>query len=222
MLTQSREVATEAQVAARRAQTDSPDFFALLPLPYAENALAPVISANTLRIHYGKHYKGYVDKLNKLVDRTGYADLTLEEVVTTTALEAEQSEIFNNAAQAWNHAFYWRSLSPNGGLPSAALRARIDSSFGDVQTLKQELGAAALTQFGSGWAWLVLDGSKLRVVKTGNAQTPLTTQMKPLLTIDVWEHAYYLDFQNRRADYVSGVLDKLINWQFVSENLGEQ
>jgi Fe-Mn family superoxide dismutase len=222
MLTQTREVATEAQVAARRAQTDSPAFFALLPLPYAVDALEPVISANTLRIHYGKHYKGYVDKLNKLVDRTGYADLTLEEVVTTTALEPEHSEIFNNAAQAWNHAFYWRSLSPEGGQPSAALRARIDSSFGDVQALKRELGTAALTQFGSGWAWLVLDGSKLRVVKTDNAQTPLTGQMKPLLTIDVWEHAYYLDFQNRRADYVSAVLDKLINWRFVSENLDAQ
>ncbi len=220
MQTLSTHFASDAKLARKEAPAATTGFFALLPLPYAENAFQPVISANALRIHYGKHYKGYVDKLNGLAAGTGFADLTLEEVVATTAEQPEHGEIFNNAAQAWNHAFYWRSLSPRGGEPSAALQARIDSSFGSVEALKTELGLAATAQFGSGWAWLVLDRTKLKVVKTDNAQTPLTGQMRPLFTIDVWEHAYYLDFQNRRADYVSAVLDKFINWEFISGNLG--
>ena len=222
MQTQSREVGAAAGVVPKRAQTATSVYFAASPLPYAEDALEPVISANTLRLHYHKHYKGYVDTLNKLVAGTPFADLSLEEVVLATAGKPEHAEIFDNAAQAWNHAFYWRSLNPKGGGPSAALKARIDSAFGDVETLKKELATAATTQFGSGWAWLVLDRAKLRVVKTGNADTPLTEQMRPLLTIDVWEHAYYLDFQNRRPEYVSGVLGKLINWEFVSENLASE
>lgn len=196
--------------------------FALSPLPYAEDALEPSISARTLRFHYGKHYKGYVDTLNQLVAGTPFAGMSLEQIVLSTASEPEHAAIFHNAAQAWNHAFYWRSLGPRGSVPSAALKARIDASFGDAEALKKELATAATTQFGSGWAWLVLEGAKLKVVKTDNAQTPLTEHMKPLLTIDVWEHAYYLDFQNRRADYVSGVLEKLINWQFASENFGAE
>ncbi len=194
----------------------------MLPaLPYADSALAPVISANTIGFHYGKHHKGYVDNLNKLAAGTKFAELTLEEIITATAGKADDAAIFNNAAQAWNHAFYWRSLMPKGGgEPPAALKLKIDAAFGNLDGCKKELAAAATTQFGSGWAWLALDGGKLKVVKTGNADSPLTKGMKPLLTIDVWEHAYYLDYQNRRADYVSAVLEKLINWEFAAANLG--
>lgn len=193
----------------------------LPPLPYAENALDPVISASTIGFHYGKHHKGYVDTLNKLVAGTELANLTLEALITETAGKADKVAIFNNAAQTWNHTFYWRSLRPKGGgEPAAALKQRIEASFGNLDTCKKELATAATTQFGSGWAWLVLDADKLKVVKTGNAETPLTTGVTPLLTIDVWEHAYYLDYQNRRADYVNAVLDKLINWGFATDNLG--
>jgi len=194
--------------------------YVLPPLPYAENALGPVISANTISFHYGKHHKGYVDNLNKLVAGTEFAGMPLEKIITETAGNKDRTAIFNNASQAWNHAFYWNSLAPNGGgEPPAALKARIEASFGTVDACKKELAAAATAQFGSGWAWLVLDGGMLKVVKTGNADSPLTLGMKPLLTIDVWEHAYYLDYQNRRADHVNAVLDKLINWSFASDNL---
>jgi Fe-Mn family superoxide dismutase len=220
MQTQSLEAGAAAGIAPQRAPAPAKVRFELAPLPYAENALAPVISANTLRIHHGKHHRGYVDQLNKLVAGTALADLSLQEVVLATAGNAGLAEVFHNAAQAWNHAFYWRSLTPKGSVASATLTARIDTAFGSAEALKHELAAAASTQFASGWAWLVLDAGKLKVVKTDNAQTPLTEHMKPLLTIDVWEHAYYLDYQNRRADYVSGVLDGLINWGFASENLG--
>jgi len=190
-------------------------------LPYANNALGPVISANTIDFHYGKHHKGYVDSLNKLVAGTEFAGLNLEKIITETTGKVDKTAIFNNAAQTWNHTFYWSSLKPNGGgeLP-AALKQKIEASFGTLDACKKELATAATTQFGSGWAWLVLDGDKLKVVKTGNADSPLTKGMKPLLTIDVWEHAYYLDYQNRRADYVNAVLDKLINWDFAAKNLG--
>jgi Fe-Mn family superoxide dismutase len=192
----------------------------LTPLPYADNALDPVISANTISFHYGKHHKGYVDNLNKLVVGTEFVDLPLEKIIAETAGKAEKSAIFNNAAQMWNHTFYWNSLSPKGGgEPPAALKIKIEDSFGTVDACKKELATAATTQFGSGWAWLVLDEDKLKVVKTGNADSPLTKGMKPLLTIDVWEHAYYLDYQNRRPDYVNAVLDKLINWSFAAGNL---
>lgn len=191
----------------------------LPPLPYADNALEPIISANTLGFHYGKHHKTYVDNLNKLVTATDLADLSLEEVITATAGKADKVGIFNNAAQIWNHTFYWNSLSPKGGgEPPAALKQKIEAAFGSVDACKKELATAATTQFGSGWAWLVKDGDKLQVVKTGNADLPLTKGMKPLLTIDVWEHAYYLDYQNRRPDYVNAVLDKLINWGFAADN----
>ena len=191
----------------------------LPPLPYADNALEPVISANTLGFHYGKHHKTYVDNLNKLVTGTDLADLSLEEVITATAGKADKVGIFNNAAQIWNHTFYWNSLSPKGGgEPPAALKQKIEAAFGSVDACKKELATAATTQFGSGWAWLVKDGDKLQVVKTGNAELPLTKGMKPLLTVDVWEHAYYLDYQNRRPDYVNAVLDKLINWGFAADN----
>ena len=193
----------------------------LPPLPYADNALDPVISASTISFHYGKHHKGYVDNLNKLVAGTEFAGMPLEKIITETAGKAEKAAIFNNAAQVWNHTFYWNSLNPNGGgeLP-AALKKNVETSFGTVDACKKELATAATTQFGSGWAWLVLDGDKLKVIKTSNADSPLTKGVKPLLTIDVWEHAYYLDYQNRRADYIDAVIDKLINWSFAADNLG--
>ena len=193
----------------------------LPPLPYADNALDPVISAHTLSFHYGKHHKAYVDNLNKLIAGTPLAELSLEQVIAEVAGKADKAGIFNNAAQIWNHTFYWNSLSPKGGgEPPSALKQKIEAAFGDVANCKKELATAATTQFGSGWAWLVLDGDKLKVVKTANAELPSTSGLKPLLTIDVWEHAYYLDFQNRRPDYVNAVLDKLINWGFAADNLG--
>ena len=192
----------------------------LPPLPYADNALDPVISANTIGFHYGKHHKGYLDNLNKLVAGTEFAELSLDKIIKETAGKADKTVIFNNAAQIWNHTFYWNSLSPNGGgEPPAVLKQKIEASFSTVDACKKELAAAAMSQFGSGWAWLVLDGDKLKVVKTANADSPLTKGTKPLLTIDVWEHAYYLDYQNRRADYPSAVLEKLINWNFAEDNL---
>jgi Fe-Mn family superoxide dismutase len=196
----------------------------LLPsLPYEQSALQPVISANTLSFHYGKHHKTYVDTLNKLVAGTQFSDMPLEQIIKATAGQADHTAIFNNAAQAWNHTFYWHSLKPKGGgEPPAVLERLMESSFGSVEACKKELAGAAMGQFGSGWAWLVLDGGKLEVVKTGNAHTPLTQAPKPLLTIDVWEHAYYLDYQNRRADYVNAVLDSLVNWGFAAENLGKK
>ena len=192
---------------------------ALPPLPYADNALEPVISAKTLGFHYGKHHKTYVDNLNKLVAGTELADKSLEEVITATAGQADKVGIFNNAAQVWNHTFYWNSLSPKGGgEPPSSLKQKIEASFGDLDAFKKEFANAAVTQFGSGWAWLVKDGDSLKIIKTSNADLPLTKGLKPLLTIDVWEHAYYLDYQNRRPDYVSAVLDKLINWRFAADN----
>ncbi|MBA4141587.1 MAG: superoxide dismutase [Nitrosospira sp.] len=191
----------------------------LPPLPYADNALDPVISANTLGFHYGKHHKTYVDNLNKLIEGTELAGLSLEEVIASSAGKADKVGVFNNAAQVWNHTFYWNSLTPNGGgEPPSALKQKIGASFGSVEACKKELATAATTQFGSGWAWLVKEGDKLQIIKTSNADLPLTKGMSPLLTIDIWEHAYYLDYQNRRADYVNAVLDKLINWGFAADN----
>ncbi len=188
-------------------------------LPYADNALDPVISANTIGFHYGKHHKGYVDNLNKLVAGTEFADLSLEKIITATVGKADKTAISNNAAQTWNHTFYWRSLKPKGGgEPPAGLKQKIEASFGTLDACKKELATAAMAQFGSGWVWLVLNGAKLKVVKTGNADEPMTAGLKPLLNIDVLEHANYLDYQNRRADYVNAVLDKLINWEFALQN----
>ncbi|BDD87871.1 superoxide dismutase [Desulfofustis limnaeus] len=193
----------------------------LSSLPFPEHALAPVISADTVGFHYGKHHRGYVDNLNKLVAGTGLADLPLLKIIKETAGKANSTTIFNNAAQIWNHTFYWNSLhADGGGDPPTQLKEKIESSFGTLESCKKELAAAAMAQFGSGWAWLVLDGGTIKVVKTANAETPIINRLKPLLTIDVWEHAYYLDYQNRRLDYVTAVLDKLINWTFAAENLG--
>ena len=193
----------------------------LPPLPYAENALDPVISARTLGVHYGKHHKTYVDNLNKLITDTELAGLPLQEIISTTNGQANKAGIFNNAAQVWNHTFYWNSLSQKGGgEPPLILKQKIENSFGDLNSCKKELAAAAMTQFGSGWAWLVMNGGKLEVAKSTNAESPLCKGIKPLLVIDVWEHAYYLDYENRRVDYVNAVIEKLINWGFAEDNLG--
>lgn len=194
---------------------------ALPPLPYAENALEPVITARTIGFHYGKHHKAYVDNLNNVVMETEFAGLSLEKIIAGTLERPENATIYNNAAQVWNHSFYWKSMRPKGGgEPPAALKEKMERSFGSVDACRKELATAGVSQFGSGWVWLVVDGDKLKVVKTANADIPLTTGMRPLLTFDVWEHAYYLDYQNRRADYVNAVLDKLINWEFALQNLG--
>ncbi len=198
----------------------SADPIVLPGLPYAENALQPVISANTLSFHYGKHHRAYVDNLNQLIVGTAYADMSLETIVGATAGKADRVGIFNNAAQTWNHTFYWKSLRPKGGgEPPAALKRKMESSFGSVEACKKQLAKVAIAEFASGWTWLVQDGENLRIVKTANADTPLTQGLKSLLTIDVWEHAYYLDYQNRRADYVNALIDKLANWDFAAENL---
>lgn len=196
-----------------------PPFTGLPPLPYAANALEPVITSRTVAFHYGKHHKGYADNLAKLIAGTEYAKLPLEKIIISTAGLPDRTAIFNNAAQLWNHTFYWQSLKQKGGgEPPAALRQKIEASFGTVEACKKELANAAVSQFGSGWAWLVLDGGRIRAINTCNADVPFTKGMKPLLTIDVWEHAYYLDYQNRRADYVNALIDKLINWEFALRN----
>lgn len=192
----------------------------LPPLPYSIDALDPVLSANTLGYHHGKHHKGYVDNLNRLLAGTELAGQALENVILRSAGQPAQAAVFNNAAQVWNHNFYWQSLRPRGGgEPPAELALRLDEAFGSVAACKKELAAAAMAQFGSGWAWLVADGERLRVLRTSNAELPLTQGLRPLLTVDVWEHAYYIDYQNRRADYANAVLDRLINWEFALENL---
>ena len=194
--------------------------FSLPPLPYADNALDPLISSQTLGFHHGKHHQTYVNNLNKAVAGTPLAEMTLEKIIAATAGVADRSAVYNNAAQHWNHSFYWQSLrAQGGGVPPLLLRQKIEAAFGSLEGCRKEMLAAATSQFGSGWAWLVLDGGQLAVTKTSNADSPLTHAQKPLLTIDVWEHAYYLDYQNRRADYVAAVFDKLLNWEFAAGNL---
>lgn len=191
-------------------------------LPYAQDALAPHISAQTLDFHHGKHHAAYVKNLNGLIDGSDLADKSLEDVILAVAGDAAKAGVFNNAAQIWNHTFYWNSMAPNGGgAPTGALAEAIDRDFGSFDAFKTAFAQAGATQFGSGWAWLVAVNGKLEVRKTGNAETPLTEDgVTPLLTMDVWEHAYYLDFQNRRPDYISTFLDHLVNWEFASANFG--
>ena len=190
-------------------------------LPYAKDALAPVISANTLEFHYGKHHKAYVDNLVKLLAGTDLADAELETIIKKVAGDSAKAGIFNNAAQVWNHTFYWKCLKRGGGgAPSGAVATKITATWGNYEKFAEELKNAGVTQFGSGWAWLILEGGKLKITKTANADTPIAHGQKPLLTIDVWEHAYYLDYQNRRPDYLAAVIGKLINWDFVNANLG--
>lgn len=194
--------------------------FTLPELPYAANALEPHMSANTLGFHHGKHHQAYVTNLNNLIKDTPLAGKSLEEIIKATAGDTEKAGVFNNAAQVWNHTFFWNSMKPNGGgAPTGDLLARIEKNFGGLDAFKEEFKKAATTQFGSGWAWLVEDGGKLKVTKTANADTPVAHGQKALLTVDVWEHAYYLDFQNRRPDFVSSFLDNLVNWEFAAKNL---
>ena len=191
----------------------------LPPLPYPENALEPHISAATLKLHHGAHHKAYVEKTNKLVADSDLADKTLEEIVAAAAPRKGKVELFNNAAQAWNHDFLWKSMSPDGGgEPKGALVERIRSEFGGFAEFAEEFKSAAVKHFASGWAWLILDGGRLRVISTANADTPIAHGKIPLLTLDLWEHAYYLDYQNRRPDYVGKFLDKLVNWEFAQQN----
>jgi len=195
--------------------------FVLPPLPWERTALQPVLGATTVDIHYGKHHTAYLNNLNDLVKGKPVAQMTLEEVVRASAGKADDVAVFNNAAQVWNHTFYWNSMRPKGGgKPTGRIAAQIDAAFGGYDAFREAFSKAALTQFGSGWAWLVKKGDKLEVVKTGNADTPLTQGATPLLTIDVWEHAYYLDYQNRRKDYIAAWLDSLVNWEFAEKNLG--
>ena len=195
--------------------------FELPALPYAQDALAPHMSEQTIGFHYGKHHKTYVEKTNELIKETELAALPLDELVRRVAKDPSKSTLFNNAAQVWNHTFFWNSMRPGGGgKPSGRMLERIEAAFGDYEKFKTAFTEAAKTQFGSGWAWLIEDGGKLAVVKTANADTPMAQGKKCLLTLDVWEHAYYLDYQNRRADYIAGYLDKLVNWEFAERNLG--
>ncbi len=185
-------------------------------LPYAENALEPHISARTLSFHYGKHHKAYVDKTNGLIKGTPHEGQSIESIVKA----ADRGPLFNNAAQVWNHTFFWSSMTPKGGgEPKGEVADMLKGSFGSLDKFKEEFKAGGVGQFGSGWVWLVREGDKLKVVKTPNAETPLTTSLVPLVTCDVWEHAYYLDYQNRRADFLQTFLDHLINWDFVAKNL---
>jgi len=190
-------------------------------LPYAKDGLAPYISANTLEFHHGKHHRAYVDNTNKLIAGTELANESLETIVKKTVGDAAKSGLFNNAAQVWNHSFYWQCMKPNGGgKPTGKVADKINETWGSFDKFAEELKNAGVTQFGSGWAWLVQDGGKLKVTKTANADTPIAHGLKPVLTVDVWEHAYYLDYQNRRPDYLATFIEKLINWDFVKANLG--
>lgn len=194
--------------------------FSLPALPYAQNALEPHISAKTMSFHYGKHHQGYVNNLNKLVANTPLAALSLEQVIRQSAGVAGQEGVFNNAAQVWNHSFFWQSMKPGGGgRPTGRLMEMIKGSFNSFEAFKTAFVAAAGAQFGSGWVWLVQEGNALKIVKTANADTPLAHGQSALLTCDVWEHAYYLDYQNRRTDFVSTFLDHLVNWSFAAERL---
>jgi Fe-Mn family superoxide dismutase len=194
--------------------------FELPPLPYPNNALEPHMSAKTLEFHHGKHHKTYVDNANKLVQGTPFEGKPLEEVIRATAKDDSKTTIFNNTAQIWNHNFFWRSMKPNGGgKPSGDLAQALDKSFGGYDKFRKEFSEACVTQFGSGWGWLIRDRDQLKVVKTPNAVNPLSQGQVALLTCDVWEHAYYLDFQNRRPDFVATFLDHLVNWEHVAEVL---
>lgn len=191
----------------------------LPPLPYGLDALEPHMSRTTMELHYGKHHATYVNKLNDFIAGTPLAEKSLEDTVRSTAIEASQAPVFNNAAQIWNHNLFWQCMKPGGGgNPSGALAAGIDAAFGDFAAFKKQFVAAGVAQFGSGWAWLVLDGDELKITKTSNADNPLTSGQKALLGIDVWEHAYYIDYQNRRPEYINSFLDDLLNWDFVAAN----
>jgi Fe-Mn family superoxide dismutase len=198
--------------------------FKLAPLPWSDAALEPTISARTISFHYYKHHQAYVDTLNTLVEKTKFADMKLEKIVQATAKSGDDKEkkIFNNAGQVWNHDFYWRSLSPAKTEPSGELASAIARDFGGVSELIAQLAEAGKTQFGSGWAWLVSKGGKLSIQKTANAMTPMAEGINCLLTVDVWEHAYYLDYQNARPKYLEAVLANILNWDYAAKNLSRE
>jgi Fe-Mn family superoxide dismutase len=191
--------------------------FELPPLPWAEDALDPVISARTIGLHYGKHHAAYVKKLNELVAGTRYAQMPLEQVVRESA--GKDQKVFNNAGQAWNHTFYWNCLRKGAGKPGTRIASRLDADLGGYEGFKQKFADAAVNCFGSGWAWLVERDGKLEIVATSNADTPIAKGITPLLTLDVWEHAYYVDYENRRPEHVAAAIDKLLNWDFAEQQL---
>lgn len=194
--------------------------YELPPLPYDYTALEPSISKSTLEFHHDKHHAAYVNKYNDAVKGTEFDKQSIEEVIKAIAGNSEKQGLFNNAAQAWNHTFYWQCMKPNGGgTPTGNLAKKIDADLGGFDKFVEAFKSAGATQFGSGWAWLVLDNGTLKVTKTLNADNPLTSGQTPLLTMDVWEHAYYLDYQNKRPAYIDDFLGKLVNWDFVAQNM---
>lgn len=194
--------------------------FELPALPYDKSALEPHISAQTFDFHHGKHHQAYVTNLNNLIKDTPLATASLEEIICATAKDESRAGIFNNAAQVWNHSFFWHSMKQGGGgEPPKPVLDKLVAAFGSLEAFKEQFKQAGVTQFGSGWSWLVMDGSTLKIIKTPNAMTPLAMGLKPVVTCDVWEHAYYLDYQNRRPDFLQTFLDHLINWDFVASNL---
>ena len=188
----------------------------LPPLPFAQDALAPHISEETIQYHYGKHHHAYVNNVNRLIEGTPLAEKELQSIIL-----AGEGGVFNNAAQVWNHTFYWNGLKPGGSEPTGPLADAIQKDFGSLDALKEALVAVATTQFGSGWAWLVLEGKKLKATKTGNADLPMRHDQTALWTVDVWEHAYYIDYRNDRPKYVREILNHLVNWDFVAENFAK-
>jgi superoxide dismutase, Fe-Mn family len=194
--------------------------FELPPLPYPDTALEPYYSAKTISFHYGKHHKAYVDNLNKLLPGSPFENSSLDEIIRATAGDASKAGFFNNSAQVWNHTFFWHCMKPGGGgRPTGSLAQRIDASFGGYEKFAEQFKAAAVGRFGSGWAWLISDGGDLKIISTPNAENPMAQGKVALLTVDVWEHAYYLDYQNRRPDFVQTFLDQLVDWEFVEKNL---
>jgi len=196
--------------------------FELPSLPYPETALEPYYSARTFSFHHDKHHKAYVDNLNKLIAGTELEGKSLEEIIMAVAKDPARTGVFNNAAQIWNHTFFWNCMAPGGGgRPTGKLAGLIDEAFGSYEKFAEQFKAAAVGRFGSGWGWLVVDNGALRILSTANADNPMTQNQVPLLTVDVWEHAYYLDYQNRRPDFVQAFLDNLVNWHFVADNLAK-
>ena len=189
----------------------------LMPLPYSLDALAPHVSAETLEFHHGAHHKGYVDKVNEAVEGKELADKPIEEIVKAAKAQGD-AKLFHSAAQVWNHGFYWRSLAPRRTEPSAELASAVSAAFGSIEAMLGKLNEEAVGHFGSGWAWLVAERGALKIISTHDAETPITGAGNPLLTIDVWEHAYYIDVRHERPAYVDAVLDNLVNWTFASEN----